>query len=187
MDILRLRELLERELASNELEPLDDEFYKEFDSLVKALEFKADSSKERGDEIEERLSLAELKIAKELMGEIIRIRLHKIVDLAVKGVPASLPGDEHKVFNMLVSFINREPVAIHVEEKIVEKKFEEEKIEAKRAVREAYLIEIDIPKVLDADLNEYGPFKKGDLVVLPLQIAAILLERKAAKRIRISP
>lgn len=182
MDIIKLRELLERELASAELEPLDEEFYKEFDSLIKALEFKAESSRERGEGIEEKLSLAELKIAKELITEIVRVRLHKLVDLAVKGVPYSLPEDERKIFNILVSFIGREPLNVPQEEQPVERKVEVEIA----PIRRAYLLEMDIPRVMDENLNSYGPFKKGDLVVLPDDIAAILLKRGAAREIKIS-
>jgi len=186
VDIIKLRELLERELASAELEPLDEEFYKEFDSLIKALEFKAESSRERGEGVEERLSLAELKIAKELITEIVRVRLHKIVDLAVKGVPYSLPEDERKIFSILVSFIGREPLNVPLEERPIERKVEVEIEDSKSPIRRAYLLEMDIPKVMDGNLNSYGPFKKGDLVVLPNDIAAILLKRGAAREIKIS-
>ncbi len=48
MDIVKLRELLEAELSSNELTELDGEFYREFDSLIKALKLSAESSRERG-------------------------------------------------------------------------------------------------------------------------------------------
>ncbi len=57
----------------------------------------------------------------------------------------------------------------------------------KRAIWEAYLIKVDIPKVLDEKLREYGPFKAGDLVTLPKSIGKILVERDAAKLIDINP
>ncbi|WP_324735606.1 hypothetical protein VFC49_11300 [Thermococcus sp. SY098] len=190
MDIVKLRELLERELSSNELAPLDEEFYKEFDSLVRALKLRAESSKERGETVEERLYLAELNIAENLMKEIIKIRLHKIVDLAFEGRPQSLVSEEKKIFAILMAFINREPLPLSGEVEFEEVAEEEGKIKApvgKRVIWEAYLIKVDIPKVLDEKLREYGPFKAGDLVTLPKSIGRILVERDAAKLIDINP
>ncbi len=186
MDIVKLRELLERELSSNELTPLDDEFYKEFDSLVKALKLRVESSRERGETVEENLYLAELEVVERLMKEIIKIRLHKLVDLAFEGKLQNLVGEEKKIFGLLLAFINREP--FEIPERVVEEKIEEVKevVETKIPTREAYLIEIDIPKILDEKLNEYGPFKAGDLVTLPRSLAKILIERGVAKRVRIS-
>jgi len=191
LDIVKLRELLERELSSNELAPLDDEFYKEFDSLVRALKLRAESSKERGETVEERLYLAELNIAEHLMKEIIKIRLHKIVDLAFEGKPQSLVGEERKIFTLLMAFINRESLPAFEEMETMEKFVERgDKIEVpigKPAVWEAYLIKVDIPRVLDEELREYGPFKAGDLVTLPKSIGKVLVERDAAKLININP
>ena len=190
LDIVKLRELLERELSSNELAPLDEEFYKEFDSLVRALKLRAESSKERGETVEERLYLAELNIAEHLMKEIIKIRLHKIVDLAFEGRPQSLVSEEKKIFAILMAFINREPLPLSDEVEFKETLEEKGEIEiplGKRAIWEAYLIKVDIPKVLDEKLREYGPFKAGDLVTLPKSIGKILVERDAAKLIDINP
>lgn len=186
MDIVKLRELLERELSSNELTPLDDEFYREFDSLVKALKLRVESSRERGEAVEESLYLAELEVVERLMREIIRVRLHKLVDLAFEGKLQNLVDDEKRIFGLLIAFINREP--FEIPEGVVEEKIKEVKeiAETKIPTGEAYLIETDIPKILDEKLNEYGPFKAGDLVTLPRSLAKILIERGVAKRIRIS-
>ena len=46
---------------------------------------------------------------------------------------------------------------------------------------------MDIPRVMGIDMREYGPFKAGDLAVLPREIARILIERDAAERVRITP
>ncbi|ALM74369.1 hypothetical protein TBCH5v1_0396 [Thermococcus barophilus] len=190
LDIVKLRELLERELSSNDLSPLDEEFYREFDSLVRALKLRAESSKERGETVEERLYLAELNIAEHLMKEIIKIRLHKIVDLAFEGRPQSLVSEEKKIFAILMAFINREPLPLSDEVEFKKTLEEESGIEipvGKRAIWEAYLIKVDIPRVLDEKLREYGPFKAGDLVTLPKSIGKILVERDAAKLIDINP
>lgn len=49
----------------------------------------------------------------------------------------------------------------------------------------AYRFLIDIPRILDSELNEYGPFRKGwDLVsagALPGELWDVLLKRGAVK------
>ncbi|EHR78062.1 Gins 15 protein [Thermococcus litoralis DSM 5473] len=185
MDLAKLRELLEMELSSNELTSLDEEFYKEFDSLVKALKLRAESSKERGEEIEERLYLAEMNVAEKLIKEILRIRLHKIVDMVFEGRPHNLVGEERKIFSILLAFVNREHIPMEDIE-IVEEEVEEKIPESGKQIWEAYLILEDIPKVMDERLREYGPFKAGDLVTLPRTLGHVLVQREAARRVSIS-
>ncbi|ASI99027.1 DNA replication complex subunit Gins51 [Thermococcus celer] len=188
MDIVKLRELLEAELSSNELTELDGEFYREFDSLIKALKLSAESSRERGESVEERLYLAQLGIAERLMREIIKIRLHKIVDLAVEGAPYGMTEEEKRIFRVLRAFMEREELpevpgeAVEVQEEV-----ETEETVRKSVPREAYIIKVDLPKVLDTELREYGPFRAGDLVVIPRSIGDVLVKRDAAERVRISP
>ncbi|MPW39374.1 hypothetical protein GBV73_06710 [Thermococcus sp. 101 C5] len=185
MDLAKLRELLEMELSSNELISLDDEFYKEFDSLVKALKLRAESSKERGEELEEKLYLAEMNVAEKLIKEILRIRLHKIVDMVFEGRPHNLVGEERKIFSILLAFVNREHIPMEDIE-IVEEEAEEKIPESGKQIWEAYLILEDIPKVMDERLREYGPFKAGDLVTLPRTLGHVLVQREAARRVSIS-
>jgi len=191
VDIVKLRELLEGELSSPYLTELDEEFYKEFDSLIKALKIGAESSHERGEDIEERLYLAQLNIAEKLMKEIIKIRLHKIVDLAVEGTIEDLTEEERKIFAILRAFVEREEISlpedlskIELPEPKTEAEFE---LPKRTPVSEAYIVLVDIPRVMGMDMKEYGPFRAGDLAVLPREIAKILVERSAAERVRITP
>lgn len=191
MDIVKLRELLEAELSSIELTELDDDFYKEFDSLIKALKLSAESSRERGESVEERLYLAQLKIAERLMREIIKIRLHKIVDLAVEGVPGELTSEEKKIFAVLRAFIEREELP-EVGEEFGSEEFgalrqEEEEYLRREAPRAAYIITTELPTILGPDLKEYGPFKAWDMAVLPEEIGKVLVEREVAFKVKISP
>jgi len=185
LDLAKLRELLEMELSSNELTSLDEEFYEEFDSLMKALKIKAESSKERGEEIEQQLYLSELGIAEKLAREIIRARLHKIVDMAVEGRPFNLVGDEKKIFSIIATFIHREEVPV-LEEEIQVKEMEEAVFKTDKRIFTAYLLLQDVPKILDEHLREYGPFKAGDLATLPRTLGHILTQREAARRVSIS-
>jgi len=188
VDIVKLRELLEAELSSPDLTEIDDEFYEEFDSLIKALKLSAESSRERGEDVEEKLYLAQLSIAEKLMREIIKIRLHKIVDLAVEGVPYGMTAEERRVFTILRAFIEREELP-EISEELPEVKEEapEREIPKRKVPKEAYLIKIDLPRIIDPEFKEYGPFKAGDLVIIPKELGKVLVEREAAERIRISP
>jgi len=191
VDIVKLRELLEGELSSPYLTELDEEFYREFDSLIKALKMGAESSHERGEDVEERLYLAQLNIAEKLMKEIIKIRLHKIVDLAVEGTIGDLTEEEKKIFAILRAFVEREEITlpedlseIELPEPQPETEFE---LPRRTPISEAYIVLVDIPRVIGTDMKEYGPFRAGDLAVLPKEIAKILVERSAAERVRITP
>lgn len=189
MDIVKLRELLEQELSSPDLTEIDGEFYQEFDSLIKALKLSAESSRERGEDVEEKLYLAQLGIAEKLMREIIKIRLHKIVDLAVEGIPYGMTEEERRIFTILRAFIEREEIPVEVPEKIPEvpESVPRPETPKQKMPKEAYIIKVDLPRILDPEMREYGPFRAGDLVIIPRSIGKILIERDAAERIRISP
>ncbi len=124
------------------------------------------------------------------MREIIKIRLHKIVDLAVEGgAPYGMTEEEKRIFRVLRAFMEREELpevpgeAVEVQEEV-----ETEETVRKSVPREAYIIKVDLPKVLDTELREYGPFRAGDLVVIPPRsIGDVLVKRDAAERVRISP
>ncbi|WP_297535326.1 hypothetical protein [Thermococcus sp.] len=190
MDIVKLRELLEQELSSVELTELDDDFYREFDSLVKALKLSAESSRERGESVEERLYLAQLRIAEGLIKEIIKLRLHKIVDLAVEGKPAEMTSEERKIFRVLRAFIEREELP-EVESLEAEERDEVEGVEsgepARRTPGEVYIIIENLPVILGPDMREYGPFRAWDMAVLPSEIGRVLVEREVAFKVRLSP
>ncbi len=196
MDIVRLRELLEGELSSPYLTELDEEFYREFDSLIKALKLSAESSHERGEDIEERLYLAQLSIAEKLMREIIKIRLHKIVDLAVEGMPGEVTAEEKKILSVLRAFVGRKELPFpgdvpETEVQMEEVQTGETNVDAefseRKPITEAYILLIDVPQIIGPDMKEYGPFRAGDLAVIPRSLGKVLVERDAAERIRITP
>nr|WP_206203502.1 hypothetical protein [Thermococcus sp. M36] len=181
--------MLEQELSSPDLTEIDGEFYREFDSLIKALKLSAESSRERGEDIEERLYLAQLGIAERLMREIIKIRLHKIVDLAFEGVPYGMAAEERRIFAVLRAFIEGEgvPAEAAVDTEKPPETHHVEESQKKALPLEAYIIKMDIPKVLGPEMKEYGPFRAGDLVTIPGSIGRVLVERDAAERVKISP
>ncbi|AFK22668.1 hypothetical protein [Pyrococcus sp. ST04] len=185
MDIEVLRKLLEKELSSLELTEIDEDFYRDIVSFKKALEISAERHEERGEEIERRLYLAQLSLLQNLIREILKIRLHKIVDMAFEGVPRNLVGEEKKIFAIISAFINGEPLPLESKELEIQEPSEEE-VKRRHGIVDLYLIRIDIPKILDEKLREYGPFKAGDLVTLPRSIGNVLVKREVADRITLS-
>lgn len=54
MDIVKFREFLEVEFLSMDLNEFDEDFYVEFDSLIKVLKLSVESFRECGEDVEER-------------------------------------------------------------------------------------------------------------------------------------
>ncbi|WP_456366666.1 DNA replication complex subunit Gins51 [Thermococcus sp.] len=194
MDIVKLREMLEAELSKAELADVDASFYEDLDSFLKALKLSAEASRERGEEVEEHLYTEQLRIAEWLVKEMLRARLHKLVEMVFSGPTAQgeLVGPEKELFVLLNAFVEGKGLemgnlVMEVPLKPSPLKSEGDTVrETKTPVREAYIIEEDIPAVIDEEFNEYGPFRAGDLSVLPEKIAKILVARGLAKRVRIS-
>lgn len=189
MDIIKLREMLEGELSSDELTPIDESFYADYDSLVKALKLRAESSREMGEEVEERLYLEQLRIAEGLMRDILRVRLHKLVDMVFSGASPSLVEEERKMFFILKAFVEREELPTpraDVEESAPIEETSAVVEPARKVVSEAYIVLDDLPQILDENLEEYGPIRAGDLVVLPKSIGEVLLKRGVAQKVRLS-
>jgi len=193
MDIVKLREMLEAELSNPELSPIDESFYSDYDSLLKVLRIGAESSRERGESVEEMLYLEQLKIAEGLMREILRIRLHKLVDMAFSGVLSDLVEEERAIFLILKEFIERGEVPLQqvglpeqTKEELAEEPEPDREAGARNPVSEAYLVSIDLPRIVDEKLREYGPIKAGDIAVLPKSVGEVLLKRGVAHKIRIT-
>ena len=193
MDIVKLREMLEAELSNPELSPIDESFYSDYDSLLKVLRIGAESSRERGESVEEMLYLEQLKIAEGLMREILRIRLHKLVDMAFSGVLSDLVEEERAIFLILKEFIERGEVLLQqvglpeqAKEELAEEPEPDREAGTRNPVSEAYLVSIDLPRIVDEKLREYGPIKAGDIAVLPKSVGEVLLKRGVAHKIRIT-
>jgi len=189
MDIVKLRELLESELSSEEPVRLDSGFYNDFRSLIKAYEARAESSRSRGESVEERLYLERIKIAEHLIKEIIRLRLHKIVELAFKGAPVELPPEERDLLLLIKSFLEEGAVKLapappeEVKDVETNEKAEERGPVGGPPITHAYVVMSDLPSIMAPDMQQYGPMRSGDMVVLPEDVGRVLVERKVAFRI----
>lgn len=68
---------------------------------------------------------------------------------------------------------------VKVEESKKEEKIKETKIEKKDTKK--ILMKISLPSFLGLDGKEYGPFKEGEIVELPIELAELLIKKKAAE------
>jgi len=118
----------------------------------------------------------EVKNIEMLIEDIFNRRERKILNGALIAVrtgipPENLAEEEKAFFDLVVNSIKdrRASVLSHV--------FEEAK--EQEAVSEAQVVfKEDIAEFVGSDLRKYGPYKKGDVVILPEDNVKILLEKR---------
>ncbi|MDD5416618.1 MAG: hypothetical protein PHU12_01435 [Candidatus Aenigmarchaeota archaeon] len=143
-------------------------------------------------------SLLEAENAKKLLEDIINRREKKIVLAALRTVrgelpPKNLTESEQKFFDGVVVSLKMFRDKITEEtmnyDEIVEKKIEDTRKLVEEMAGEIKIenkmIKIldDVPKFVGSDSNNYGPFRKGDVVSLPEDVMTLLLNRGAAENI----
>ncbi len=129
-----------------------------------------------------RLREAELQAVKKLAEELFTLRMEKIVKHAKEGRPSeNLYGPEHQLYESLRRAITeyRERVKTLVEAAAYP---DWRPIEARYELV-AFLQ--DFPQIVGEDLETYGPFRKGDIAVLPPGNARALESRGVVRRIRV--
>lgn len=143
-------------------------------------------------------SLLEAENAKKLIEDIMNRREKKIMLSVLRTVrgelpPKNLTDSEQRFFDEMVTSMKifREKIKEETMsyDEIVEQKIEDtkklvdeirpDKLEGKKLIR---LLD-DMPAFAGSDSNNYGPFKKGDLVSLPEEVMNLLLNRNIAENI----
>jgi len=161
-----LRKIVTDEKGSHTLVNLPDNFFAQAKSY---LEGKESIHKEDKWEIDS---------AKRFLKDLLELRERKLVNAALyfvrsQVIPKNMMKDEKIFFEKIVDVLkdfnkNRETPAK-----------ETEPVPAKEVGKVEILQEI--PEFVGTDLKNYGPLKKGDVVSLPDKIAALLIEKRAAK------
>ncbi len=129
-----------------------------------------------------RLREAELEAVRKLAEELFTLRMEKIIKYAKNGKsPENLYGHEHQLFENIRRSITeyKEKVKALVEAaaypdwKPIESRYE--------------LVSFlqDFPQIVGEDLETYGPFRRGDIAVLPPGNARALESRGVVRRIRV--
>jgi len=125
---------------------------------------------------ESKTDIWELQSARRVLQDILDLRERKILNLALFNVrsglvPDNLTEDEREFFNTLVSNI---------------KDFQagrKEVLNGKPVKKDVVGMLDGIPQFVGTDMKNYGPYAKGDIATLPIEIAGFLVERGSARKI----
>ncbi len=186
MDYEKLFSIWLKENEEEELQDLPPDFYREVSRYIS--ELKAGLNYENLNSIELKVIELELENIQFIIKDLCSLRLEKILRNILKRkeqFESKLNPDEKKFFNPLMdalrnfySFISRtlEGKALEIKETI-----RESKIKTLESERVAVRILENLPAIVGTDMKVYGPFKKGDIVVLPRKNSETLIRKKMAK------
>jgi len=152
---------------------LPENFYKNVNNYIQQ---KRKTAESMGD----RKTGFEVKNIERFIEDIFDRRERKILNGALIAVrtniaPENLAEEEKIFFDLLVKSIKerRNVVLSHVFDEVVSE-----------AVREAQVVfKEDIAEFVGSDLRKYGPYKKGDVVILPEDNVKILVEKGIVEKI----
>jgi len=151
-----------RERASDELQPLDPNFFREMRDWIDRLRKEALES----NEITRTILEKQAEICDALLSSLLKMRAVKVAALLVSG--ERLEGIDEEL-KFLKSALGME----EIEEKV--------KIVGKKEVRGAPLVLVtfksQVPAFVGVDLAVYGPFSEGDVAHIPEENARILARR----------
>jgi DNA replication initiation complex subunit (GINS family) len=199
----KLYDLLRKEKYSQELQKVDENFFR---SIIKYLEEKSaiiDAQKSKDSIFAGEIEKTEKQLVnvKKIVKELYEKRENKIMQLALfssrikeRDVPPVLLPEERKLFLEVLEVLNR--FRGSVLESVIEKKVPsvpeskpkdikrtEEDSEKASELKVVRLLH-PVPQFVANDLNIYGPFEEEDTSVLPKKTANVLIKKKRAEEIK---
>jgi DNA replication factor GINS len=180
MNFEELRKLHRMEKNSSQLASISEDFFIELKAFLAEKKEQYLEHLKKGSLASEDFSNIE-RMARELL-EIRERKILKKAFHAAMTAETSMPAlcsEEKKLFNSIYK-------AVSEYKKVLDGMFAIETKKPKKPSKEKDLntlsIQIieDVPAFVGADMKEYGPFKKGQLVELPAETAEVLLARKLA-------
>jgi DNA replication initiation complex subunit (GINS family) len=116
---------------------------------------------------------------REYLGQVYTLRANKIIHYAGRAdlntkPPENILAEEMTLYLRMVEAVSETRAAI------LDKKVEHA-VEAKKPTVRVRLLQA-LPAIAGSDNREYGPFKEDDVVELPEDNAAVLMERKIADK-----
>ena len=202
-----LFELLRKEKNREELQQLDDSFFKDVAEYLKEKNklFEEQKNKEDLFAAEER-GKAEIQQQniKKILRELYERREKKIINMAIDGSrtdsgiidTSAMLLDEKRMYNLLVELLNRyrrgilfnlleaniPNVGVSSEE-FKEAKVEESKTEKEEPKTDKVKFLHAVPKFVGPDLQVYGPFEENDEAELPIKIVDVLVNKGRVEEI----
>ncbi len=170
-----LYEALRKERYSEQLQSLSKDFVK---LVAVYLKEKEEIAKKDDDLFSENVKRTkrQLEEAASIFNELMRIRKKKLLDLAFVSSETGISKRDYE--NMLSSekdTFERIMKAIEDSKKDVEKKLSGKDDDSVEEKHKLVVFKQDTEEFLDLEGNKLGPFKEGDIVNLPQEIANILL------------
>lgn len=184
----QLFDTLRREKSRDELQELPDRFYGHAQRYLRSVEPRGDDQSHRAQK-----ARIELQNARRLLRELYDRRERKIITLAMHKTraenavidTAALQQEEREFFDRLVRLLEENRTAVMTQEPAPEEKKEEDarpaEKPAERGVKVRFLS--DVPKFVGRDLEQYGPYKPGDVESLPDSVASILVKKGRAEEV----
>jgi DNA replication factor GINS len=168
------------ELESVELIKLPKNFYSELVEYLKKL--REESRMLDKKTVKASLLKSETQNAKRMISELTRLRYKKLVRKMAKGekIPADvLAVEEEKIYKDLPSFAE---AYSNLVKNILSGHMPMTSSETKRR-RVVLRFLKDVPAIVGADMETYGPFKAEDIASLPAENAKILSKQGLAERV----
>lgn len=200
-----LFDLLRREKARNELQPLEQSFYEDVSMYMQDKQKALRVGGTRG-EIEK--IKIQIKNVKKILRELYDLREKKIINLAGSKVrtnsnlidTSKLLKTEQELYEeacelflkykekILHKLIQDDTTETYYERKIQQTEPQEQKTKQELQEKETNNEEIeliilnDLPRFLGIDKKIYGPYKKGDETKIPKETAKLLLDKNRAQK-----
>ena len=173
---------VERMERNEELEKLPQGFFEAVNSWMNMKKSKTDAS-----------SLIEVENAKKSIDRIIASRMKKIVlgalltTMKAKLPPANLTDSEREFFDDMVNVLKKYKGDMNEKiiglDEVVEEKIQDVRKSIEDLKTKKLKMLTDMPQFVGGDMKTYGPLKQGDELMVPEEIAKILLSRNAAEEI----
>ncbi|MFH1780185.1 MAG: hypothetical protein ABH803_03530 [Candidatus Micrarchaeota archaeon] len=162
-----LRKTLLQERQNSAIESLKEDFYSEYESLIK----------NREEDLQQKYSIEKAKIVENLrkvLNDLKKQRLHKLLFKALKdcemnsGNKDGLITEEQSLYEELTTLLR---------EYLSQAKQNNSKTREKTT--EKFKVKTKISEFVGFDGNNYGPFTEGQVIELPKEIASFLETRQA--------
>lgn len=175
-----LTTLWKRERESEELVKLPDDFERRVQEYVGSVKHYLKVSDKQSLSFE--LKKAELEAVTSLLNELFELRLRKIMNLVLREKsPENLFDFESRIYLNLLESVKE--YKRRVKELMVSVAYRDWK-EVKSTLIPVYFLK-EHDRIISSDNKAYGPFKPGDIAVLPSENAKVLEMKNVARVLRV--
>jgi DNA replication initiation complex subunit (GINS family) len=175
-----LREIQRNEKKSEKLFELSNDFYKAFEAYIEQRTNSKDES-----------STIEVQNAKNILRDIVDRREKKILNQALRTArtqekvdKGTMTEKEQELYDALLNVLNEYRFDLNGNGQKPAEEEEEDEEEPKEEDSSRIKIKVleDLPAIVGADFEDYGPFKAGEVIELPRENAEIFLNKEKAEK-----